>query len=111
VTVAVRREDLARSIADAVTEVPGVAALTSADSSVEVATLFAGGKVVGLRLGEDTIEIHIVVNRVPVQPVANEAVAAARRVLSAIGDDRPVRVVVADIALDTLDRRDHPKNC
>jgi hypothetical protein len=105
----VRREDLARSIADAVTEVPGVAGLTSADSSVEVATLFAGGKVVGLRLGEDAVEIHIVVERVPMQPVADKAVAAARRVLSAIGDDRAVQVIVADVVLDALDRRHHPK--
>lgn len=101
-----RREDLARSIADAVTAVPGVAGLTSADSRVEVATLFAGGKVVGLRLGDDTVEIHILVDRPPVQQVANEAVAAARRVLAAVGDERAVRVVVADVVVDALERRD-----
>lgn len=100
-----RLEDLARSIADTVTDVPGVVGLTSADSGVEVATLFAGGKVVGLRLAEDAVEVHIVVDRVPLQPVADEVIAAVRRVLSAVGDDRPVWVVVADVVLDGLDRR------
>jgi hypothetical protein len=105
VRTAVRREDLARSIADAVTAVPGVAGLTSSGSAVEVATLFAGGKVVGLRLADDTVEIHIVAARVPLGPVADEAAAAARRVLGAAGDNRSVRVVVGDVLVDALDRR------
>ena len=44
-----RREDLARAVADAVVGVPGVARL-SPGTGVEVATLFPGGKVIGLRL-------------------------------------------------------------
>jgi len=102
-----RREDLAQAVADAVTAVPGVARLTGGPG-VEVATLFSGGKVVGLRLSSDPVEVHIVADRMPLPPVADEAVAAARRVLSAAGDDREVRVVVVDVeseAMATLDRR------
>ena len=101
----VRREDLARSVADAVVAVPGVAAL-SPGSGVEVATLFAGGKVIGLRLGEEAVEVHIVADQVPLQPIADEAAQAARRVLAAAGDDRPVQVVVEDVMVDALDRRE-----
>ena len=101
----VRREDLARSVADAVTAVPGVAAM-SPGSGVEVATLFAGGKVIGLRLGPDAVDVHIVADRVPLQPVADEAAEAARRVLAAAGDERSVRVVVEDVMMDALDRRE-----
>jgi hypothetical protein len=100
----VRREDLAASIADAVTAVPGVAGLTGGPA-VEVATLFAGGKVVGLRVADDEVEIHIVADQAPFWAVADEAAAAALRVLSAAGEDRRVQVVVDDVVLDALDRR------
>lgn len=99
-----RREDLARSVADAVLEVPGVARL-SPGSSVEVATLFAGGKVVGLRLSGEVVEVHIVADRVPLPQVAEQASAAAMRVLSAAGDDRQVLVVVDDVEESAVDRR------
>jgi len=107
VTALVRREDLALAVADAVTAVPGVSRLTGGPG-VEVATLYSGGKVVGLRLSADPVEVHIVADRVPLPPVADEAAAAARRVLSAAGDDRAVRVGVVDIespATATMDRR------
>jgi hypothetical protein len=99
-----RREDLAHAIADAVTEVPGVAGLTPGDG-VEVATLYSGGKVVGLRLSSDPVQVHIIADRTPLPPVAEAAAAAARRVLAAAGDDREVQVVVADLAPQLTDRR------
>lgn len=103
-TAVVRREDIALSVADAVTAVPGVAGLTGGPG-VEVATMFAGGKVVGLHLGPEQVEIHIVADRVPLGPVAEAASAAALRVLSAAGDSRGVQVVVDDVLAEAIDRR------
>ena len=103
-TAVVRREDVARAVADAVTAVPGVAGL-SPGSGVEVSTQFAGGKVVGVRLTGDEVEIHIVADQVPLGRVGDEAAAAARRVLTANGDTRPVIVVIDDVAAEALDRR------
>ena len=99
-----RREDLARAVADAVLEVPGVARL-SPGGPVEVATLFAGGKVVGLRLSGEVVELHIVADRVPLPEVAEQASVAAKVVLSAAGDDREVLVVVDDVEESAVDRR------
>jgi hypothetical protein len=100
----VRREDVARSVAEAVTAIPGVAGL-SPGTGVEVSTQFSGGKVVGVRLNGEKVEIHIRADRVPLPPIADEAVVAARRVLAAVGDDRPVLVVVDDVAAEAFDRR------
>jgi len=102
----VRREDLARAVADAVTSVPGVARL-SPGTGVEVATLFAGGKVVGLRLSGTAVAVHIVADAGPLQAIADEAAAAARRVLMAAGDSRPVNVVIEDVEAAALGRRGH----
>jgi hypothetical protein len=104
VTAVVRREDLARAVADAVTAVPGVARL-SPGAGIEVATMFAGGKVVGLRLAGEVVAVHIVADRTPLPAIADGAAQAARRVLSAVGDDREVRVVVEDADVVTVDRR------
>ncbi|MFC7484639.1 hypothetical protein ACFQX7_37875 [Luedemannella flava] len=98
-----RREDLVRALAEAVEQVPGVARLHPG-TVVEVATHFAGGKVVGVRLG-DPVEIHIVADRVPLPPVAAEVAAATRRILAAAGDDRQVTVVVDDVVEAALERR------
>jgi hypothetical protein len=100
----VRREDVARAVADAVLAVPGVAGL-SPGTGIEVSTQFSGGKVVGVRLTGDEVEVHITADRVPLPPIANEVSRAARRALSAAGDDRPVVVVIDDIAADALTRR------
>src|SRR5688572_8791680 len=99
-----RVEDVARSLAEAVTAVPGVASL-SPGSGVEVSTQFSGGKVVGVRLGGEQVEIHIRADRGPLPAVADEVTAAARRVLAAIGDGRRVLVFVDDIAIEAFDRR------
>jgi hypothetical protein len=91
-------------LADAVTAVPGVAGL-SAGSGVEVSTQFAGGKVIGVRLTGDQVEVHINADRVPLVPVGDEAAAVARRVLTGMGDTRPVMIVIDDVAAEALDRR------
>lgn len=100
----VRREDIAQAVADAVRAVPGVAGL-SPGTGVEVSTQFSGGKVIGVRLIGDEAAVHIIADRLPLPPIANEAAAAARQVLRAAGDDRPVVVVIDDIASDAMTRR------
>jgi len=100
----VRREDVAQAVADAVLAVPGVAGL-SPGTGVEVSTQFSGGKVIGVRLTGDDVEVHIIADRSPLPLVGDEAAEAARRVLTATGDDRPVVVVVDDIVADALTRR------
>jgi len=100
----VRREDIARAVADAVIDVPGVARL-SPGTGVEVATLFPGGKVIGLRLSGEVVEVHLVADRVPLPPIADEAAAAAGRVLSAAGDPRDVLVVIDDVEAHAVERR------
>ena len=99
-----RREDLARAIEEAVLAVPGVARL-SRGPGVEVSTLFAGGKVVGLRLSSDPVEVHLVADAAPLTPVAEAAAEAAMRALRAAGDERPVQVVIEDVEAVALDRR------
>jgi len=104
VIAVVRREDLAKSVEHAVIATPGVAALHPG-FGVEVATHYSGGKVVGLNLGGDTVDISLTAARVPLRQVADDAGAAAARVLAAVGDQRPVNVVIADVTESGLTRR------
>ncbi|MFC0531719.1 hypothetical protein [Phytohabitans kaempferiae] len=91
--------ELAVAVRDAVSAVPGVGRVGS-ESTVEVGTQYPGGKVPGVRLVGDTVEVHLVVDRLPLQPVVRQARAAARVVLSAAGDPRPVTIVVTDVPDD-----------
>jgi len=97
--------ELALAVRDAVTAVPGVRQVT-AGSVVEVATQYPGGKVPGVRLAGDTVEVHVVVGRLPLQPVVRQARAAARAVLDGRGDHRPVTVVVVDVVDDAFTTAD-----
>jgi hypothetical protein len=97
---------LAKAVRDAVLAVPGVVGLTPG-GPVEVATQFAGGKIYGVRLG-DEVEVHVVVGAVPIGPLGEQIQAAVRAVLKRAGADRPVEVVVDDVdvaALAALPRR------
>ncbi|MPZ27939.1 MAG: hypothetical protein GEV12_16385 [Micromonosporaceae bacterium] len=87
---------LATRVRDAVLAVPGVARLAGG-SAVEVATHYAGGKVVGVRLAGTTVQVHVVVDQLPVPPVADRVESAVREVLAAAGDPRPVQVMVDDV--------------
>lgn len=86
---------LAASIAEAVRAVPGVRRLDRG-GTIEASTQYAGGKVVGVRLA-DTVEVHVAAGRVPLRPVGEGVAKAARSVLAAAGDDRPVEVFIDDI--------------
>ncbi|HEY1178946.1 MAG TPA: hypothetical protein VGF17_22560 [Phytomonospora sp.] len=95
------RGAFAKELHDAIVKVPGVTRLV-AGSPVEVATHFAGGRVAGLRLSGDVVEVHVAVDRVPVEPVAEKVRAVVAKRLSAENDDRPVTVTVADLDLANL---------
>lgn len=94
-------ESLARAVRDAVAGVPGVARLTGG-GPVKIAARFPGGQVDGLRLATDVVEVRIVVDRLPVHPIADRAADAATAALRRAGDDRPVQVLVADLEADEL---------
>lgn len=98
------RAALAAAVADAVVRVPGVSVLTGQGGGAEVATLYPGGKILGVSLGQQTVRIHIVVDRLPIGRVAAQAQAAALAVLAAAGADRQVDVLVVDLELDRLPR-------
>jgi hypothetical protein len=88
---------LASAVRDAVLAVPGVARLLPG-GPVEVATQFPGGKIPGIRLG-DAVEVHIAVDPVPIEPLAEQIRVAVRDVLARAGMDRPVEVVIDDVDL------------
>jgi hypothetical protein len=64
-----------------------------------VATQYRGGRVVGVRLSDEKITVHIVAERMGVAAVAQDVHFAARRALDTIGDRRPLAVLVDDIDL------------
>jgi hypothetical protein len=96
------RGRLALAIAVAVDSVSGVR--RSPGPGVEVATQYRGGKVTGIGLG-DTVQVHIIVEVLPLEAVTDEGHWAARYALDAVGDPRPVAVTVDDIDVTALPRR------
>ncbi|MBT8225190.1 MAG: hypothetical protein HKP61_08300 [Dactylosporangium sp.] len=92
------RGRLAVTVRDAVTAVPGVTRLVPG-APVEIATQYPGGKVPGIRLAGPVVEVHVSVDRLPVQVVAGEVRDVVRAVLAAAGDERQVQVVVEDLDL------------
>lgn len=96
------RGRLAHALREAVTRVDGVSRLVG-DGPVEVAAQYPGGKVEGVSVSGDEPQVHIAVSTLPVEPVAARALSAARGVMTAAGDDRPVQIVVADIDVERLE--------
>lgn len=85
-------DDLSGQIAEAVRAVGGVAGLHDGAFG-EVATYLPGGKVAGVRVRDDLLDVHIAVRwDHPVGPIAE----AVRRAVGPL-DDRPVHVTVEDI--------------
>jgi hypothetical protein len=99
--VQVDRAVLAAAVASALTRVPGVARL-SPGTGVEVATQFAGGKVVGVGVRGDAIVAYLVVDRLPVDQVARAARAAGEATLADLGVARRLDLVIDDVDLDHL---------
>ena len=99
--VRVDRAVLAAAVATALARVPGVARL-SPGTGVEVATQFAGGKVVGVGVRDDAVVADLVVDRLPVDRVARTARAAAEAALADLGVARRLDLVIDDVELDQL---------
>jgi hypothetical protein len=103
-TALARRAQLAAAVAEAVTRVPGVARL-SPGSGLEVAVQYRGGKVVGIELTDRRLAIHVVIDRLPLVPVAEAIRRQVDEVLAgwADGETTPtVDVVIEDVDLDDL---------
>lgn len=103
---------VARAVADAVTALPQVAALTSnalPGHGVEVATLLPGGKIRGVHADDETVHVHIVAAEFPLPPVIAAATAAAEAALRERGDTRQVEIFVAEVTDSALARLAAPK--
>jgi hypothetical protein len=94
------RHAVAMAMATAVDGVNG--ARRTAGAGIEVATQYGGGRVVGVRLGDDRIETHIVVEGHDVMGVVDDVHASVRQALDSLGDRRSVAVVVDDVDLGAL---------
>lgn len=90
------RGAVARAIAAAVTSVPGVGGLHPG-RGVEVATHYAGGKVVGVEIGARLLRVHVVLDGLPVAPVVRHVHEVTGTVLRAVSRPLPVEVVVQDV--------------
>ena len=91
------------AVAAAVDTVAGVR--RSKGTGIEVATQYRGGKTLGVRLSDDSVEVHVVAERPEVARLAQMVHEAARRALDGIGDRRPVAVVVDDLDVASLSDR------
>jgi hypothetical protein len=92
---------LAQSVAAAAGSISGVARLSGL-GAVEAATHFAGGKVNGIRFRDGKAWVHVVIDRLPVSPVAEAVRTAATAALAELGQSCEVVVVVEDLELDHL---------
>jgi hypothetical protein len=101
VPTTVDRATLAQAVAAGVLAVPGVARL-SGGRGVQVATLYPGGKVVGVVADDQAVRVHVVAGRLPLGPLVQEVRAAAAIVLAGLGAARVVDLVVEDLELDHL---------
>jgi len=99
--VQVNRAVFAAAVATALARVPGVARL-SPGTGVEVATQFAGGKVVGVGVRDDAVVAYLVVDRLPVDRVARAARVAGEAALADLGVARRLDLVIDDVDLDQL---------
>jgi hypothetical protein len=97
----VDRATLAQTIAAGVLAVPGVARL-SGGRGVEVATLYPGGKVIGVVADEQVVRVHVVAGRLPLGPLVQELRATVAIVLAGLGAARVVDLVIEDLELDHL---------
>ncbi|MDP8937946.1 MAG: hypothetical protein M3O23_09515 [Actinomycetota bacterium] len=81
------------AVAAAVAGCPPVAGL-SAGRFGEVATYLPGRRLVGVRLDDDELEVHVVARWGTPLPEVGDAV---RRAVAPVGDGRPVTVYIDDI--------------
>jgi hypothetical protein len=95
------RAALAQAVAANVAKVPGVARL-SAGAGIEVATLYRGGKVTGVKVTDRRVAVHIVAAQLPLLALTGEVRAAAQDALASVGSQLPVDVVVEALDVEQL---------
>ena len=95
----------AERVAAAVERVPTVARLSAGSTGAEVATYLPGRRVRGVRVDEDSVEVHVVARWPAVLPEVGEAVRSAAAPL--VGG-RAVEVVIEDIDVPGLDEPTEP---
>lgn len=92
------RARLAIAISEGVQAVPGVVRM-SAGAGVRAVTHYAAGTVTGVVLGPDRVEVHVAIDRRPVQSVADAVRAATRAAVDRTSDgtvELPVVLVCVD---------------
>jgi hypothetical protein len=94
------RGRLAWTVAAAVDQVSGVR--RSGGPGVEVATQYRGGRVLGVGLGETDITVHVVAERLPLEPLIRAVRDATLNALRAASDGRGVTVIVDDLDVQRL---------
>jgi NADH dehydrogenase FAD-containing subunit len=95
----------AERVAAAVERVPTVARLSAGSTGAEVATYLPGRRVRGVRVGDGSVEVHVVARWPAVLPEVGEAVRAAAAPL--VGG-RAVDVVIDDLDVPGLDEPTEP---
>jgi hypothetical protein len=101
------RAQLAAAVAEAVIRVPGVERL-SRGSGQEAAVQYAGGKVLGVRITDQQIAVHVLLNRLPLAPVVAMIRSRIDEVVACRTDGGAVPtidVLVEGVELDHLPRR------
>jgi hypothetical protein len=97
----VERATLAQAVAAAVGAVPGVARLTGG-GGVEAATLYPGGKVIGVVVDAHAVTVHVVAGELPLASLITRVQAAVAAVLADLGASQAVDLVVEDLDLPQL---------
>ena len=95
----------AERVASVVERVPTVARLSAGSTGAEVATYLPGRRVRGVRVGDGTVEVHVVARWPAVLPEVGAAVRAAAAPL--VGG-RAVEVVIDDLDVPGLDEPTEP---
>ena len=93
------RVELARSVHEVVSRLRGISRLDS--GPVDKSTQYAGGRIPGVVVTGDDLDIHVVVDEFPVTAVADRVHAAVGEVLHGVGEHRRVRVFVTDVEVDS----------
>lgn len=92
------RARLALAVSQHVQAVPGVVRMTDG-AGIRAVTHYAAGTVTGVVLARNRIEVHVAVDQLPLQPVADAVQAATRAAVERISDgtvEMPVVVVCVD---------------
>ena len=94
---------VAGSVAAAVDQVSEVR--RSGGTGVEVSTQYRGGRILGVALTDTEVAVQVIAEALPLEPVVAAVRAAALGALRSLSDSRGVRVVVDDLDVSRLPRR------